>query len=360
MHANHRNGERTWAKPVVLASWVLLCNLIHTSLLLAGESPQRIVIFGSVQRGRGIVFAAQEDFSRAGRPPKTGYDIYRVSRSGDEVIRLTNHERCVPAGDVSAFDEIACIKVRRELDSQIDVLDVSGRVLRSVPRPVRTSYFFPLWSPDGKRLLFTAFDESQEWNPSLWVIERNGSGLRRLAGFDLGSLARTWSADSESVVYVAPEALSFCRVAMDGKPGNVELPDMKLHPSLIDLSPRGSHMAISYFLRDRLQVVSLPTGKAQQVETVEGMPRWSPDGKALLYIRMADGVLQLFRLDVSSGNSTQLTHGKEGVCDSVWTERGEVFFVRQGDSGRNIWRIREDGTGETLIFPRARQEQQEE
>ena len=52
------------------------------------------------------------------------------------------------------------------------------------------------WSPDGKRILFTRFDDTSPAT-SVWVVNVDGTGARRLSA----GLAGSWSPDSSEIVY---------------------------------------------------------------------------------------------------------------------------------------------------------------
>jgi Tol biopolymer transport system component len=56
----------------------------------------------------------------------------------------------------------------------------------------------PVFSPDGSKLLFYMVPETE--NPSIWVISRDGSSLRKLT-FE-GGMYPSWSPDGSKIVYV--------------------------------------------------------------------------------------------------------------------------------------------------------------
>ena len=52
-------------------------------------------------------------------------------------------------------------------------------------------------------------------------------------------------------------------------------------------------------------------------------PRWSPDGKSLLFLSTRHEGLQAWLLPLDGGDPVQMTHFATGVSDAVWTSDGK-------------------------------------
>jgi len=80
-------------------------------------------------------------------------------------------------------------------------------------------------------------------------------------------------------------------------------------------------------------------------------PQLSPDGRTIAYIAPADGVLNLWLMDVTGDAPRQLTFDQDrGVMDFQWAENGRHILYMQDEAGEentHVYRITV-GTGEVL------------
>ncbi|HUP45716.1 MAG TPA: protein kinase [Thermoanaerobaculia bacterium] len=75
----------------------------------------------------------------------------------------------------------------------------------------------------------------------------------------------------------------------------------------------------------------------------EGFPSWSPDGRAVAYVRDVDGILQIFVRSLDSPMAAQLTRAARDCREPFWHPRGDrIFFISQAAEGDALWSV---GTG---------------
>jgi Tol biopolymer transport system component len=127
-------------------------------------------------------------------------DIQRES-----VVAVTPHEQVLggnpevsPDGSVIAFaGQRNEGQVYVGGNNSIWLLHEDGSVEELDPEPGRQ----PTWSPDGEWLVFESIRESPDGGVALFVMRRDGSGVRRLTDYALDAHAPDWSPDGKKLTF---------------------------------------------------------------------------------------------------------------------------------------------------------------
>ena len=175
-----------------------------------------------------------------------------------------------------------------EPSDELRVSDIRGRkpvVVVHTPAPILDI----AWAPAGAPIAMAASD-------GIWLVEPDGSGLRRVAddyGFGLA-----WSPDSKEL-------------AMSRR-------------------VQGSN-------QNRISVLTIATGIVRDVAEGTG-PSWSPDGASLLYSWSDDVAHQLDEIRIvpaQGGDSRLITHG----WAQVWSPDGRriAYTARTRNSPAGLW-----------------------
>lgn len=114
------------------------------------------------------------------------------------------------------------------------------------------------------------------------------------------------------------------------------LPQLTAGPSSLAWSADGRLLV--YSMQGGLWVQDPDTTTARQVTAGPGydyQPDWSPDGKSIIFTRYLDDALELYLLDVASGQASRLTSGGAVNVEPRWSPDGaRIAWVSTQSDGR--------------------------
>jgi len=152
---------------------------------------------GWSQDGRRIVFSSNRDGNG---------EIYVMNADGSRQRKLapspsSNEDTPVwsPNGATIAF------VTDRDGNPEVYAMDADGGNARNLTRGPRNDGGVPggrglLWSPDSRRIVFASTrDTHDEDNPELYVVNADGSGLRRLTRLPGLEIPLSWSPDGRRI-----------------------------------------------------------------------------------------------------------------------------------------------------------------
>ncbi len=148
--------------------------------------------------GHIIAFTSDRDGSR---------DIYAIDASGDNLRNLTNH----PSDDEDPSwspdgHTIAFASDRDGASGDIYVMDADGGNVRRLTNHTSQDGD-PSWSPDGRSIAFFSLrDDSPEIagiNPEIYVMDADGSNVRRLTNHNAWDYVPSWSPDSHFIAFAS-------------------------------------------------------------------------------------------------------------------------------------------------------------
>lgn len=123
----------------------------------------------------------------------------------------------------------------------------------------------------------------------------------------------------------------------------------------VDVSPDGKTIAFD-LLGD---IYTIPAEGGQATRITEGMaydthPRYSPDGRYLLFTSDRDGADNIWYMDLQEEDEEekfhQVTDGNNQVPSAEWSPDGNYIVVAKGGLTNKLWIYHKDGgTGEQLI-----------
>ncbi|MCK5739139.1 PD40 domain-containing protein, partial [bacterium] len=174
-----------------------------------------------------------------------------------------------------------------------------------------TANFYPVWSPDGRRVAYLSNKgESYLGKTSLLIYDFDSQKAKRIKGGVRSSV--TWSPDGKKIAYAR-----------------------------LKKNKAGSHY---------IDLFSYNLAKEKETRLTEDLrlhsPDWSPDGKKMVCINNSDGTNNLFIFDLATEKAVQITDFSQGeqVYHPRWSHNGKVIvYATSIRNTRDIMLITPDG-----------------
>ena len=214
---------------------------------------------------------------------------------------------------------------------------------RAAPRPITAGPRdgSPRWSPDGQTLAFLA---NRGKRTQIYLMPFDGGEPRALTQSPFGVQDPAWSPDGRRLVYVARTAPEGFRADKSALARNAPL---VLRDRLWRMDGVGN-----FDERCRhLFVVDVSNGESRQVtdgDWDDVHPAWSPDGKHLAFVsdrypgrRERSPRVDLWVVPARGGKVRKLTRGRGGAARPAWSPDGRTVAVyRAGCSRASVHSLR--------------------
>jgi Tol biopolymer transport system component len=99
-------------------------------------------------------------------------------------------------------------------------------------------------------------------------------------------------------------------------------------------------------------VLDLGTGRSTVLTQLHSLfPRWSPDGRKLLFWSNRSGSNELWTMNADGTGAVRLSDGGGGYHEADWSPDGSrIVFRRETTDGGDIWTINADGTNAAPLY----------
>lgn len=240
----------------------------------------------------------------------------------------------------------------RDGDFEVYVMNLDGSNLRKL---TDNSAFDsePAWSPDGERL---AFVTDRDGNFEIYVMNADGTDETRLTENDGADFGPAWSPDRGSIAYYSQTAARNFDLYVMSPHGTERqrLTNSPAHETDPTWSPDGEKIA---FL-DRLVVNGHPaqlrvldlqslevTSLSQNDEGSDQLPAWSPDGTSIVFASDRDGDNEVYVIEADGSGLVGLTEDPANDSAPAWSPDGErLAFVTDRDGNFEIYLMNADGS----------------
>ena len=238
--------------------------------------------------------------------------IKSTINSNYESLRFINS-----AGSFSPDGQFFAIAAKHEDRDDIVILDVArDREVGRIRIPLN-GVLSPAWSPDGKQFVFSGQDGGIS---DLFLVNRDGSDLRRLTNDRYADLQASWSPDGKTIAFAT------------------------------DRGPE-TNFNILRFGNMRIALYHLESGNIEVLNHMDRgkniNPVWAPDGKSLAFVSDRTGISNVFLYDLTEGNIYQLTDVYTGVsgitsfspCLSWARKADRLAFAYYEDGDYNVYAV---------------------
>lgn len=198
-----------------------------------------------------------------------------------------------------------------------------------------------MWSHDGTRLAFLRFEVEGNF-PALYVVRRDGTGLRRFA--PKVTCCVSWSPTGYSLLFGNQTGALVIVDARTGRRRHLSLGRREVASDVDAVwAPTGKWIAVP--TGAGLYLVTPNGRKRRRISKLVGTPVWSPTGKAVAVPSGGD----IYAISIESRRSRRIVRGRcrEEVTGMSWAPDGKHLAFVSSMSGENdteIFTMRDDGS----------------
>lgn len=174
----------------------------------------------------------------------------------------------------------------------------------------RKQNFLPVWSPDGSKLAFTT---NRDGNPEIYVMNRDGSGVRRMTNHPGIDVTPTWSPNGTQLAWVSDRSGN-PRIYLMNADATGQRPlggDTFCDRPTWSSAPFNE---IAYAVRTGpgydIKVYSFSTGQAIKITDGIGSnesPAFSPNGRHIAFTSTRNGKAQIYTIARDGADLRQIT-----------------------------------------------------
>jgi eukaryotic-like serine/threonine-protein kinase len=227
-------------------------------------------------------------------------------------------------------------------NGEIGVIEADGSNPRLLTPPDDHTNALPSACGDGRHIVFVS---TRRGKPTIWRMDADGSNATQLSDIeDFNSQPPTCSPDGRWVLFTGERevAAALWRVPIEGgEPTRFTTYD----GWTVGISPDGSQVAFYNMpteqnLKPKIHLVSVDGGSRTVVaDSPPDWPilKWSPDGKALQYIRVDKGTANIWEQPLPSGAPRPVSRfSSQQIFSFAWSRDGRHLAFARGQTRADV------------------------
>jgi Tol biopolymer transport system component/chemotaxis protein histidine kinase CheA len=253
--------------------------------------------------------------------------------------------------DYYGSEETAKLVLRADWDgnAEIYVMNTDGSGLKRLTFNDALDTM-PLWSPDGSRILFIS---QRDGNDEIYVMNADGSGLNCLTVNEASDRGPKWSPDGSRIVFLSDRDgdIDLYTMKTDGS-DQKRLTDNEATDTMPCWSPDGSKIIFSSSQNDydafEIYIMNADGSDQQRLTNDSAQNRgavWSPDGTRIVFSSDLGGSLEFYTMNADGSDQKRLTfNGVEGIVPAWSPDGSRIAFFSEREGNPEIYVINADGS----------------
>ena len=203
---------------------------------------------------------------------------------------------------------------------------------------------YPVWSPDGEEI---AFKSNRDGNWEIYKMSANGSSVTRLTSCEAEDASPCWSPDGEKIAFHSSRDGDWEIYIMDADGGDPVRVTKSPHKEILPAwSPDGKKISFAgnRIFGWQVYVMDVDGNGRMRLTNQKGARHsaWSPDGSKLAYVSShADGKDDIWTMNPDGSDKTRLTIDSANYdCFPAWSPDGsKIAFAKSPDKENGNWEI---------------------